>query len=102
MTVDLRAFCVGESLCKLQMFGVKARLSCKEKSYECVNCNFVIKMIKGSPRGIVYHTTPTNNRKVVRGSVDLSNKEDECSERHKAFFPPGCGATLLESSSTDL
>lgn len=78
--------CVGESLCKLQIFVVKARLSCTQKSHGCVKCEFVIEMIKGSPRGIVYHTTPKNNKMVVRGSVDLSNKEGECSERYKKLF----------------
>lgn len=80
--------CVEESICKLQMSGVKARLSCTEKSYEYVNCKFVIEMIKGSLRGIAFHTTLTNKRMVVRGSVELSNKEEECSKRYiKLFFP---------------
>lgn len=48
---------VEDSLCKLQMFGVKARLY-TQKNYGCVKCEFVIGMIKGSLRGIVYHTTP--------------------------------------------
>lgn len=79
--VSLSWVCVGESLCELQMFGVKARLSYTQKNYGRVKCEFVIEMIKGGPTGIVYHTTPENNTKVVRGSVDLSNKEAERSER---------------------
>lgn len=103
MTLDLEAFCAGESLYKLQMFGVKARLSRIEESYECVKCKFVIEMIKRSHRGIDYHTAPTNIRMVVRGSVDLSKKGGRVFRKiHNAFFPPGCGATLVESSSADL
>lgn len=68
-----------ESLCKLQMFGVKGRLSSPGKSYGCVKCKFVIEMIKGSPGGVVYPITPTNNRMIVRGRVDLSKKEGKCS-----------------------
>lgn len=70
------------------MFGVKARLSCTQKNYRCVKCEFVIEMIKGSPGGIVYHTSlKKNNRVVVRGSVELSNKKGECAQRYiKLFF----------------
>lgn len=68
------------------MSGVKARLSCSQKNYECVKCEFVIEMIKEIPRGIVYHTAPKMNRMVLRGSVDPSNKKEVCSERYMKIF----------------
>lgn len=71
--------CVGVSLCGLEMFGVKARLSSAQKNYGCVKCEFVIEMIKGSPKGIVYHTLQ-KNRVVVVEILDLSNKK-ECQHR---------------------
>lgn len=65
MTLDLEAFCARESFYKLQMFGVKGRLSCIEKSYECVKYKCVIGMIKRSHRGVDYHSAPTHYRIVV-------------------------------------
>lgn len=62
--VSLSWVCVGESLCTLQMFRVKARLSHTQKNYGRVKCEFVVAMIKGRLRGTIYHTTPKSQRAV--------------------------------------
>lgn len=78
--------CVGESLCELEMFGVKARLSCTQKNYGSVKCEFVIEMIKGSPSGIVYHTTPKSIEPFLKRVWTCQIKRESVQKDTQNFF----------------